>query len=78
MNTTKIAYTATASDGTEITRKSATDYRYAMMCQNTDGKWFASFHTTLKLTWKQEAKDLEWLDRGIWIKVELVSVKAAA
>lgn len=78
MNTNKIVYTATAADGTTITRKSATAYRFAMMCQNAEGKWFASFHTTLKLTWKQEAKDLEWLDRGIWINVQLVSVKAAA
>ena len=77
-NTTKIEYTATSPDGTAITRKSATAYRYAMMAQDASGKWFASFHTTLQHAWKQEAKDLEWLDRGIWINVALVSVKAAA
>jgi hypothetical protein len=80
MNTTEIktTYTATAPDGTEITRKSKTDYKHAVMAQDASGKWFASFHTTIRLAWKQEAKDLEWLDRGIWINVVLVSAKAAA
>jgi len=75
---TKITYTATAPDGTEVIRKSKSKYTHAMMCQDAKtGKWFASFHSSLRLTWKQEAKDLDWLNRGIWMNVVLVAVKAS-
>ena len=79
MNTEiKKTYTATAPDGTVITRNSKADYRFAVMCQNTNGKWVASFHTAIKHAWKQEAKDLIWMEQNAWISVVLVGTKVAA
>lgn len=45
----KTTFVAVAPDGTRITRKSNTAYTHAMVAENVNGVYAASFHTSRAL-----------------------------
>jgi hypothetical protein len=73
-------YTATAPDGTEVSRKSNNPYAFAVLCQHPEGSsyagsWAYGFTTRRELALKDYDKQIRL---GYWSNVVIVDAKVGA